>query len=169
MCPEVVGRDRDASSSYLVRELLPLQAADLCTNSSQLMKQKQGDLNLARKSCWFGLGFQKTKTAPRIVSASVGASEIGSTNADDASNVYLLIRVIRPQINDVIQASFNEANNNIQFRPASKVVVGSLSRKVYDTEDKVLSSDSTRLVMFVHCAVSSCHVKMGEATSGGAR
>ncbi|CAF1981729.1 unnamed protein product, partial [Brassica oleracea] len=77
--------------------------------------------------------------------------------------------VIRPRINDVIQASFNEANNNIRFRPASKVVVGSLSRKVYDTEDKVLSSDSTRLVMFVHCAVSSCHVKMGEATSGGAR
>ena len=67
--------------------------------------------------------------------------------ADDASNVYLLIRVIRPQINDVIQASFNEANNNIQFRPASKVVVGSLSRKVYDTEDKVLSSDSTRCVI----------------------
>ena len=27
-----------------------------------------------------GLGFQKTKTAPRIVSASEGASEIGSTN-----------------------------------------------------------------------------------------
>ncbi|KAF2554736.1 hypothetical protein F2Q68_00017292 [Brassica cretica] len=38
------------------------------------------DLNLARKSCWFGLGFQKTKTAPSIVSASVAASEIGSTN-----------------------------------------------------------------------------------------
>ncbi|KAG2266877.1 hypothetical protein Bca52824_073956 [Brassica carinata] len=29
MCVEVVRRDRDASSSYLVRELLPLQAADL--------------------------------------------------------------------------------------------------------------------------------------------
>ncbi|KAF3581053.1 hypothetical protein DY000_02034340 [Brassica cretica] len=29
MCAEVVRRDRDASSSYLVRELLPLQAADL--------------------------------------------------------------------------------------------------------------------------------------------
>ncbi|KAF2543703.1 hypothetical protein F2Q68_00031548 [Brassica cretica] len=52
-----------------------------CTNSSQLMKQKQGDLNLARKSCWFGLGFQKTKTAPRIVSASEGASKIGSTKS----------------------------------------------------------------------------------------
>lgn len=67
--------------------------------------------------------------------------------ADAASNVYLLIRVIRPQIDDVIQASFNEANNNIRFRPASKVMVGSLSRKVYDTEDKVLSSDSTRCVI----------------------
>ncbi|KAF2578623.1 hypothetical protein F2Q68_00002789 [Brassica cretica] len=29
MCAEVVGRDRDASFFYLVRELLPLQAADL--------------------------------------------------------------------------------------------------------------------------------------------
>ncbi|KAF2546526.1 hypothetical protein F2Q70_00020197 [Brassica cretica] len=29
MCAEVVRRDRDASSSYLVRELLPSQAADL--------------------------------------------------------------------------------------------------------------------------------------------
>ncbi|KAG2293217.1 hypothetical protein Bca52824_039886 [Brassica carinata] len=29
MCAEAVGRDWDASSSYLVRELLPLQAADL--------------------------------------------------------------------------------------------------------------------------------------------
>ncbi|KAF2545527.1 hypothetical protein F2Q70_00022146 [Brassica cretica] len=29
ICAEVVGRDRGASSSYLVRELLPLQAADL--------------------------------------------------------------------------------------------------------------------------------------------
>ncbi|KAF3537059.1 hypothetical protein F2Q69_00024595 [Brassica cretica] len=38
------------------------------------------DLNLARKSCWFGLGFQKTKTAPRIVPASESASEIGSMN-----------------------------------------------------------------------------------------
>ncbi|KAF2602899.1 hypothetical protein F2Q70_00027966 [Brassica cretica] len=38
------------------------------------------DLNLARKSCWFGLGFQKTKTAPYIVPASESAPEIGSTN-----------------------------------------------------------------------------------------
>ncbi|KAF2585407.1 hypothetical protein F2Q70_00036604 [Brassica cretica] len=38
------------------------------------------DLNLARKSCWFGLEFQKIKTAPHIVSASVDASEIGSMN-----------------------------------------------------------------------------------------
>ncbi|KAG2289814.1 hypothetical protein Bca52824_049418 [Brassica carinata] len=29
MCAEVVGRDRDASPSYLVCELLPLQAANL--------------------------------------------------------------------------------------------------------------------------------------------
>ena len=38
------------------------------------------DLKLARKSCRFGLGFQRTKSAPCIVSASEGASEIGSTN-----------------------------------------------------------------------------------------
>ncbi|KAF3523756.1 hypothetical protein F2Q69_00049412 [Brassica cretica] len=29
ICAEVVRRDRDTSFSYLVRELLPLQAADL--------------------------------------------------------------------------------------------------------------------------------------------
>ncbi|KAL0799865.1 hypothetical protein Bca101_055040 [Brassica carinata] len=37
----------------------------------------------------------------------------------DASSVYLLVRVIHHQINEVIQAFFTEATNN---RPASKVV-----------------------------------------------
>ncbi|KAF3603838.1 hypothetical protein F2Q69_00036049 [Brassica cretica] len=67
MCAEVVERDRDASSSYLVRELVDWEL-------------KLDDLNLTRKSCWFGLGFQKTKTAPCIVSAIVDASEIGLMN-----------------------------------------------------------------------------------------
>ena len=40
----------------------------------------QHDLKLARKSCWFGLGFQRTKSVRSVVSASVGASEIGLTN-----------------------------------------------------------------------------------------
>ncbi|KAG2321089.1 hypothetical protein Bca52824_014302 [Brassica carinata] len=44
----------------------------------------------------------------------------------DASSVYLLVRVIHHQINEVIQAFFTEATNN---RPASKVVVGSCQGK----------------------------------------
>ncbi|KAF3527068.1 hypothetical protein F2Q69_00048493 [Brassica cretica] len=52
----------------------------LCLRSLHQLLSLSKDLNLARKSCWFGLGFQKIKTAPHIVSASVGASEIGSTN-----------------------------------------------------------------------------------------
>ncbi|KAF2546146.1 hypothetical protein F2Q70_00021953 [Brassica cretica] len=52
MCAEVVGRNREASSSYRFHELVKLEID----------------------------GFQKTKMVPRIVSASEGASEIGITN-----------------------------------------------------------------------------------------
>ncbi|KAF2557184.1 hypothetical protein F2Q68_00015732 [Brassica cretica] len=75
-----MGRDASCLERSCVWSRMCAEEAANVPDEERLRAFADQDLNLARKSCWFGLGFQKTKTAPRIVPAGEGASEIGSMN-----------------------------------------------------------------------------------------
>ena len=93
------------------------------------------------------------------------------------------------QIEEAAQVSFHEITNNTRFRPASKLVVKSLIRKIYKKKKNSLEECTIcleefknggtvvplacghefddecivkclRPVMFVHCVVTSFHVKI---------
>lgn len=66
----------------------------------------------------------------------------------NAISVYMYVTVRPPQIEEATQASFNdESTHNIRSRPASKLEVGSLARKVYKANKETLSSD------FIVCTI----------------